>query len=340
MGGEEDIAPEMAPEKESEKAPESAAIVAKMMALKSDAAENGTTLNYVGLQVLNDVDGLHVRQEWEILEQITSWYEQTNEYTIFDKDGKVQLFKAKEKTSCCWRLCCGENRPFKIKVYDTTGAKDKAALQFSRKYACCGFAPLCCAHSVKVHYLVDENGNTIGSANDKNLISKVEVPSCHGGCCFPTWEVKDRSGKVITKIHKSSCFVCDFCGADFDITDGKGRSTGKITKLRPRSIKDATMEVISEADSFKLAFKKDLPPEIKMAIIAATLQIDFTFFEDTRGICECRCCDMWCCGWPIPCVPALCCAVCACLCCKKSEADKKKNASERKGAPASEEMMR
>lgn len=318
---------------------------AKPIALRVlDAKESN--YNYAALEVLKDIDGLFIRQEWEVLEGITQqWYEQANEYTVLDKSGKVELFKAKEKTSCCYRMCCGENRPFSIKVYDTVGQKDKAAMLFERKYRCCGWAVLpCCAHRVDVHYLVDANGQTIGSHGERTLISTVQVPPCTGGCCCPTWHINDRHGNKGAEINGSSCCVCDMCGADFSVQDRDGNTTGEIKKLAPSSLKSLAIELTSDADTYKVSFARELDPQLKMAIIAATLQIDFTFFEDSRGPCQCRCCDCWCCGWAAPCLPACIFALLAFICCQEDAKAKKKRESEEKkkqgGAPETEEMVR
>lgn len=120
----------------------------------------------------------------------------------------MKLFKAKETTSCCWRVCCKQDRPYRMKVSDLTGTKSKAAMVFKRKYRCCGWAVIpCCAHRVDVHYMVDENNNTIGKESSRTLISKVQVPYCHGGCCFPTWHVQDRYGKTQSTITGPFCCV-------------------------------------------------------------------------------------------------------------------------------------
>lgn len=306
----------------------------KMVRMKMDAEEAGGSLNYAGLGLLKDLDGLMVRQDWDVLEQIASWYEQSNHYTIYDKDGKVQLFTMKEKTCCCYRVCCGENRPFRVKVYDETGKEEKPALVFRRKFRCCGWAPIpCCNHKVDVHYLVDANNNTIGHESSSTRISQVKVPFCHGGCCWPTWQINDRFGETKAKLVGPFCMVCDCCGASFTLYDEEGRQTGGIRKLAPDSIKGMGYEIYTDADNFQLEFDKNMDPTIKMALIAATLQIDFTFFEDKRGICEGRFCDIWCCGYACPCMPK-----CLCCCCSNNEDKKKKD--DDKGAPATEVMSR
>jgi len=309
-----------------------------MIKMREKAKDEGKKLNYAGLEILNSLDGLYVHQEWEILEQLSNWYESANEYTVFDKQGKVRLYKMKEKTCCCWRQCCGEHRGFKFSGYDQTGDKDKKMLELRRKYRCCGWAVIpCCAHTLDVHLMVDEDGNEVGSSSSDTLISQVSVPMCHGGCCVPTWHISDDMRNHKGTITGPCCFVCDACGSDFHIKDADGNKIGKIDKLAATSLKGMAMEMATDADFFRIDFNKELEPSIKLAILAATLQIDFTFFEDSRGPCQGRCCDVWCCGFACPCMPG-----CLCCCCKSDEQKKKdeKKKNKNKGAPDADEMVR
>jgi hypothetical protein len=320
--------------KEDEKGLSGGKLAAKMLQMADE------DVTYAGLELIKELDGLYIQQEWEIFEQVVSWYEQKNEYTVFDKNHKTKLFKAQEETSCCFRLCCGENRPFTIHLNDTTGEKDKKALVFNRKYRCCGWAVIpCCAHRVDVHYMVDANGNTIGSTSDRTKVSSVDVPLC-GGCCQPTWHIRNKKGETQASINGGTCCVCDFCGKDFTITDASGAKIGSLKKLSPKNFKQAAMEMVSEADNFRVEFPKSLDPGIKLALMAATLQIDFTFFEDDRGPCQGRCCDIWCCGWACPCVPAWCLCLPCFACCCSDEKKKGKDKNKKKGAPETVEMVR
>lgn len=241
------------------------------------------------------------------MEQIASWYEQKNKYTVFGPHGKVKLFLAKEKTHCFWRICCGEHRPFKFTVYDHTGEKDKKAMVFKRDFRFCGWAAIpCCAHKVDVHYLVNSKGKALGRENSKTKVANVRVPVCGGGL-IPTFYVDDNNGHNLAKITGPFCCVCDTCGSEFNIHDNEGKLIGEIRKLSPKNLKDTALELVTEADRFKLTFPKELSPSTKMALLAATLQIDFQFFEDDRGLLQCRFCDIYCCGWPCACCPKCCC---------------------------------
>ncbi|CAK9032760.1 Phospholipid scramblase 3 (PL scramblase 3) (Ca(2+)-dependent phospholipid scramblase 3), partial [Durusdinium trenchii] len=297
--------------------------------MKQDARDEGRTLNYPGLAILKELDGLFVKQEWEVLEQVSSFWESQNHYTIFDPDGAVRLFESKESTNCCCRLFMGEHRPFSFKVKDATTKKGKkTAMVFKRNFRCCGFAPLGCHHTVDVHYMVDKDGNEIGRPSSRTLVSTVQTPPCHGGCCWPTYRIKDRYGRTQSKIVGPFCCVSDTCGAGFSVTDNEGKKTGHIRKLAPDSMKRMAMEIATEADTFQVKFDKELDPTIKIAIIAAVHGIDFAFFEDERGVCEGRCCDFYLCGYSQSCCPA--CCVC---CCCDPKGRQKKNKERNRGAP-------
>lgn len=274
-----------------------------------------------------------MNQEWEVVEQVINWYEQSNAYTIYDPLGKVKLFYAKERSNVCCRVLCGENRPFNIKISDTTGAKDRTMLVLKRRFRFCGWAIIPgCAHRVDVHYMIGPDGNAIGSTSSRTKIAQVRTPY-GGGCLIPTYNIEDPSGEAMATISGPFCVVCEYCGSDFTIKDAKTRTEiGRIRKMAPDSLKKAGLELVTEADNFKIEFPSDLDPVTKMAIMGATLQIDFQFFEDQRGLCEGRCCDFYCCGWPIACTPKY------CSCC--SSKDKAAYNSKRKGNPDTDEMIR
>jgi len=295
-----------------------------------------------GLALLEKVDGLYVEQQWEVLETLTcGCYEGNNKYKVMDHSGKVQLYTVKETTACCWRYCCGEHRPFSMNVIDETGAKQQKMMVLERGYACCGWAVLpCCAHSVHAHYVVDAAGNEIHHHGSDTLIATVRVPWL-GGCCFPTLNLEDRTGQHMGQITGPMCCVTDCCGADFTIKDAQGTKIGDLKKLSAKSLKGVVMEMETDADNFKITFPESLDPTMKMAILAALFQIDFSFFEDDRSPRECRCCDIYCCGWPMACFPKW--MVCCCLYSSKKEREaalKKKQAGGHHGAPQENEMGR
>ena len=63
-----------------------------------------------GLEYLTQVDQLIVKQKVELMEAFTGC-ETKNKYTIKNTMGQ-DVYKAKEDTDCCIRMCCGPTRPF------------------------------------------------------------------------------------------------------------------------------------------------------------------------------------------------------------------------------------
>ena len=303
-----------------------------------DAKAEAGSKEFAALKLLERLDGFRVEQKVELIEVVTcNCWERPNEYIVFDKDGKVKLFNVTEKTSCCMRQCCGEHRPFTLKVYDHTGKKDKKIMTIKRGFHCpCPYVlPLpCCGNSIRVHYMVDDEGNEISRESSATLMSHVYLPLC-GGFCIPTLNISDARGKVAATVKGPFCCVTDCCGADFSLNDPQGKPIGEIKKYGASSLKDITRELVSDADMYGVSFPADLNPAVKMAVLAALLQIDFIFFEDQRSPREGRCCDLWCCGCPLACMPAW---LCCCLYTSKEAREKaKKN---KKGAPEADEMER
>ena len=230
-------------------------------------------------------------------------WEEGNQYTVYDKNAKVKLFKAKEKTGCLWRNWCGEHRPLRIKVSDHLGEEDKNVLLLTRRYRCCGCAAIpCCAHKLNIHYMIDSEGNELDHTSSDTLISTAQVPWC-GGCCWPTINIYDRAYTKQATVTGPFCCVSELCGSDFNVTDKEGQNIGQIQKLKADTLKRLAVQLSTDSDNFQITFPKELELGVKLALLATLFQIDFTFFEDDRTPATGRCCDLYCCGWACPCLP-------------------------------------
>jgi Scramblase len=225
-----------------------------------------------------------------------------------------------------------------MEVTDVTGSKDQKMMVLKRGYAFCGWAVCpCCIHSVSAHYVVDAAGQPINHTGSDTLIATIRVPWA-GGCFTPTLNIEDRNGNYMGQVTGPCCCVTDCCGADFSIQDANGGKIGDIRKLGAGSLKDAVLELNTDADKFKISFPENLDPTMKMAILASLFQIDFSFFEDDRSPRECRCCDCYCCGWPMACFPKW--MVCCCCYATKKEREAEEKKKKKEGAPQDEEMGR
>lgn len=63
---------------------------------------------------MNAFDSLVVKQKIEWAEVVTGC-ETENRYNVYDRQGN-KLFKAKERSGCCNRQCCGSCRAFDMEV--------------------------------------------------------------------------------------------------------------------------------------------------------------------------------------------------------------------------------
>ena len=288
---------------------------------------------------------------------MVSCYEQQNNYQIHNYTNNERMqgksyFEAQETTSLCSRLCCGENRGFAFKL--TSNVQNKVKLQFERAYRCCGCAIIPgCAHKVAIK---DEEDETVG---------QVRVNPC--SFITPDYIMEEKNAKTgkmekighITRKNFCPCLICDFCGSRFDILDANEKPVGKLEKLAPANIREALLECYTEADTYVVDFRAaqdkaewekdlDISTSLRHAALATVFQIDFNFFEDKRGPCEGHCCDIYCCGYAVPCVPCCFLAVCgtACaLCCGKENVPgccggnrKKRNVAAPNGSPEQQVM--
>ena len=72
-----------------------------------------------------------MKQKVEVLEAITG-FETKNKYKILNSMGQ-EVYKAKEKSGCCARQCCGPIRPFGMEITDAHGNE---VIHLERPLAC------------------------------------------------------------------------------------------------------------------------------------------------------------------------------------------------------------
>lgn len=332
--------------------------VADTFSPKDDHYDEALDNLFFSLAPLRQTGGFYVEQQWEVLEQVTSCYEQENRYSVFSlaqggaKDkGSIQFLQAQESTGLCVRLCCGENRGF---IFDLKDAETDAKMfRFGRSYRCCGWAAIPgCAHQVNVYNMINEKDSiakqktvSYGNSSSKNQIARVRAPFC-GGCLLPTFYVETYNPELDkftleAKISGNSCWycpcvVCDCCGASFDVIDKNKQHIAHIDKPPPKNFKDLWLELKTESDKYKVEFdSKEMSFNMKLAILAAVFQIDFNFFEDKRGLQQCHCCDIFCCGYAVACCPLGCLWVCPCC---SSSKNKDKGKQQNIGSPVPQVM--
>ena len=218
-----------------------------------------------GLEDLQELDQLLVRQEVEILEVAVDW-EQNNKYQICNNLGQ-SIFFLQEETSGCSRHCCGPERSFDLFMRNVHGDD---VLHLHRDCACapcgwpCFFCCICFCEQAK--QIVTVNG-----------LGEVEIGklSLERTCFAPTIRVENSFGNQLFSIVGSCCQLT--CGKDIEykIFNVENEEIGNIVK----QFNSHLMEGLTDADNFLVQFPKDLSTNEKALLLAATFMNDFLFFE-------------------------------------------------------------
>ncbi|XP_078266561.1 phospholipid scramblase 2-like isoform X2 [Rhinoraja longicauda] len=96
-----------------------------------------------GLEYLTQVDQLLVHQQVELLEALTG-FETNNKFQIKNSLGQ-QIFFAAEENDCCTRNCCGNMRPFDMKIINPFGQE---IMSLYRPLKCTGCCFPCCLQEI------------------------------------------------------------------------------------------------------------------------------------------------------------------------------------------------
>ena len=94
---------------------------------------------------MSQVDQLLVKQKVEVLEIMTG-FETQNKYKVLNSMGQ-EVYKAKEKSGCCTRQCCGPIRPFEMEITDGHGNE---VIHLERPLACTSCFCPCWLQSMEV----------------------------------------------------------------------------------------------------------------------------------------------------------------------------------------------
>ncbi|XP_049518938.1 phospholipid scramblase 2-like [Dermacentor silvarum] len=214
-----------------------------------------------GLEYLTAIDQVIIQQELELAEAMLG-VETCNKYTAKNKEGQL-IWNIKEDSNCCTRVCCGQSRCL---VMDVLDYKNDAVMRFVRPLRCTQCWCFCCLQVMEVQA---PPGTLIGHVRQRWSI------------CYPTYGIYDRNGTRVLDIVGPFCtssMPCK-CDVDFEVRSANGAAIGKITKKWSGILK----ELFTDADTFGVTFPMDLDVCMKAALIAATMLIDYTFFEQTCG---------------------------------------------------------
>jgi len=210
-----------------------------------------------GLEYLTQVDQLIVKQKTELLEAFTG-FETKNKYTIRNAMGQ-DVYKAKEETDCCTRMCCGPSRPFDMTIKDNY---DREVIHLNRPLACNSCFFPCCLQSIEIS---SPPGQVIGTVEQE------------WSMCIPQFRIRDHNGDVVLRIE-GPFFTFSFCGSDVEfkvLSPDGSNEVGMITKQWSGFAREA----FTDSDNFGISFPMDLDVRMKAVLLGALFLIDFMFYE-------------------------------------------------------------
>ncbi|PAA47373.1 hypothetical protein BOX15_Mlig010494g1 [Macrostomum lignano] len=209
-----------------------------------------------------------VKQQVEMLEALTG-FETNNKYDIKDSEGK-KVYKAKEHSGVCSRMCLGSQRPFRIEIEEKDSDKIVMEVKRDYKYSCIGQCFSCCDCCKDCVTCEAPPGNVIGFV-------KQEYNACNAN-----FSIRDANGDVMLLIE-GPCFCGCRCPGQkykFRLLSADGsQEVGKLYKEWGGLAK----ELFTDADNFKVEVANDTSVQVKSILVAAALLIDFMFFEDSGG---------------------------------------------------------
>ncbi|XP_065287635.1 phospholipid scramblase 2-like [Dermacentor albipictus] len=187
--------------------------------------------------------------------------EACNCYIVTNSMGQF-IYNIAEKSSCCAQCCCRNARRFEMDVLDHRNA---VVMHFVRPLRC--MLPWCCCCQQEIEVQAPPG-------------YVVAVVRQEWSMCYPKFSVNDCNSRRVLDIAGPSCKSSTPCKSDveFEVRSTNGVFIGKITKLWGGVRK----ELFTIADNFVVTFPLDLDAKFKGALIAATMLIDYRFFESRR----------------------------------------------------------
>ncbi|EPB73817.1 hypothetical protein ANCCEY_07107 [Ancylostoma ceylanicum] len=212
-----------------------------------------------GIEVLNTLNGLVVKQRVQMIEVITG-IDVNNKYDIYAPTGEL-LFHAYEKSRFLMRFCAGSRRPFEMHIIDAAGQE---FIRVKRKFSCCSCRGddqpklrCCCNEAIKVE---SPPGNEIGRV----------YQTCGTMLKFYVCDASGRIAKIVgPSFLGMGCCTCCYPNKVFRIYADDGTEIGTITKKFGGLLK----ELFTNADIFHVEFPEDFSVEEKSLILSTVFLI-------------------------------------------------------------------
>ena len=248
------------------------------------------------METLQQLKSIWISQKINIAE-VMSGCDMENVYTVYNtertgeeevkKDKEAQLFKCKERATCCQRSCvAGSMKEFGMKVEFRSYQFDKEKggivpkwipfLEMNRPYTC-----TCCNHnrpilSVELVY----NGEKKILGYIKNIFK-----CCDNELIIYKEAESDADFKITSKCCKCGFFCpcgCECCECREVVLDTIDLKTlAKVGEVK-KEWTNCEQEVHTNADDYSVKFPDKTTWEQKTMLMAAALFIDYLYFEEKK----------------------------------------------------------
>jgi len=231
----------------------------------------------LGLDKLTSIHGVYIKQKFMKLQAITGCTQQHRHFVYaLGNDGKhkkgSKMFKCKEDSGCCMRQCCSPgcrswNMDVSHKDYYDQAFDSAPFLRFERPFKC---TFLCCNRPELIVSLV-ENGQSV-------KLGKVVNPL---QCCDLKVEIFDASDALKYTIAGTCCQCGVICQGpccqevDLAILDASGQNVATMKRVKASVLQN----MVESVANFTVHFPKDSTGPDRALLIAATLMIDYIYFD-------------------------------------------------------------
>lgn len=234
------------------------------------------------------LSNITIEQKVEAMEAIVQNFvelaEFPNRYVIKDANTKEKYFDMVEKSNPFCRWCCHPIHQLDLITKSKSGDFAFILSKPFKCFKCFNLSPLCLAEM----RVLDTKGAQVALAKER---------AC--SCVQPKIDIYNASGEFVDSAHGPS-FCFGGCLESCQKVQFKFDESGIV--ISKHGDFDATMVAIqntlTDADNYSIKIKKNTPYDEKAAIIAATLLLDYMFFEGdetslNQGL---TCCTFYLCG--------------------------------------------
>jgi len=243
------------------------------------------------IEKLDKVRQMSVRQHFSKVEMLTP-FDRRNFYKLWNGETGEMVFQAREgDIGCCLRSCCAGQREFDMPFVDEH-EQTIFTLNKSRSapvYGCCACYMNFCWHlwckCACCGFSEDYSNLTVAVGDSAYYIKNVYT----GASGHPKFEIRDlkNGSKLVFTISLDSCCPSAYNCSDvvYDVTDADGGQVANITKFWGGGLPGfkACCKECYNANSFVIDYGENQSAKEKVALIGATILLDFSFYQNTNN---------------------------------------------------------